>query len=192
MTLLQPFFGVFGAMDPVGNVPMYLSLTASLTPEKRRAVALRAVLRAAAILALFTLLGSAILGVFNISIESFRVAGGIVLAMIGLQMIFDISFGPAKACDHEAGDVSTVPLATPLIAGPGTISMSIVLVKEYGYLLTLAAMLANLIATLVIFWSAERLLKLLGKQGAEAFAKIMGLIVVAIGVELVRLGLSGS
>jgi len=188
VNILQPIFAVFGAMDPIGVVPIFLSLTSDETPERRRAISLRAVVRASVILVLFTLAGSAILDVFAISIDSFRIAGGLVLAILGLQIMFDISFKSASALPAD-GDVSMVPLATPLIAGPGTISMSIILVKEYGYLLTLAAMLINLFLMLVSLWSANLLLRLLGRQGAEAFAKIMGLIVLAVGVELVRKGL---
>lgn len=188
--LLQPIFAVFGAVDPVGCVPMFLTLTGKETPEQRKRTALKAVAQATVILVLFTLAGSAVLDVFAVSLSSFRIAGGLVLAILGLQILFDISFGPPV---HVEGgrDVSMVPLATPLLAGPGTISMSIVLVKEYGYLLTLTAIAVNMVVTLVVFWSAGRLHKFLGHQGTEAFAKIMGLIVLAVGVELVRKGLAG-
>jgi multiple antibiotic resistance protein len=191
-TFLQPIFGLFGAMDPVGNTPVFLALTSDQTPSRRRAIALRAVIRAGFILVLFTVAGSGILDVFAISLGSFRIAGGLVLALLGLQIMFDISFsGAPTEIKAEGLDISMVPLATPLIAGPGTISMAIILVKEYGYLLTLLGIFVNLVLTLLAFWSAGWLHKTLGRQGAEAFAKIMGLIVMAVGVELVRKGLVG-
>lgn len=190
-TFLQPIFGLFGALDPVGNTPVFLALTGDLTPSRRRAVALKAVGRAGVILVLFTLAGSGILDVFAISLGSFRIAGGLVLALLGLQIMFDISFVNEAEVKAEGLDISMVPLATPLIAGPGSISMAIVLVKEYGYLLTLLGIFINLVLTLLAFWSAEWLHKTIGRQGAEAFAKIMGLIIMAVGVELVRKGFVG-
>jgi multiple antibiotic resistance protein len=190
-SLLQPIFAVFGAMDPVGVAPLFMTLTSGMTDERRRTVAWRAVARAGAILLTFTLAGSAILDVFAISPASFRIAGGLVLVLLGMQIMFDISFKSASSLPTAGDDPSTVPLATPLIAGPATISMSIVMVKEYGYLMTLAAMFINLVITLVALRSAGWVLRVIGRQAADAFAKIMGLIILAVGVEMVRKGLLG-
>ena len=88
--------------------------------------------------------------------------------------------------DPEENDISVVPLAMPLIAGPGTITSSVILAKEYGYLLTLVGIVVNLLLTRLLFRYAHVILKILGKKGTLAFAKVMGLIIVAIGVEFVR------
>jgi multiple antibiotic resistance protein len=183
LAFAQVFFAIFGVMDPVGNVPMFLSLTGKMDRKTQQSLATAAVVRAGVILVVFVFLGSAILHAFQISIESFRIAGGLILAILGLQILF----GKEHDATPGAGvDISVVPLATPLIAGPGMITSAVILAKEYGYVLTLAGIVANLIVTRLLFRYAYLVLRVLGDKGALAFAKVMGLIIVAIGVEFIR------
>jgi len=140
-------------------------------------------LRAGAILLVFLFLGNAILDFFRISIESFRIAGGIIIILIGLQILFGIrSFKDSQQPD----DLSAVPLATPLIAGPGMITTTIIFSKEYGYLITIIAIAANLLLSWVLFHFAHRIVKVIGRSGSLMLAKFMSLILVAIGVEFIR------
>jgi len=184
---LQVIFAVFGVMDPAGNVPVFITLTRKMTPEKKRQVALKAVLRAGATLVIFVFLGNAILELFQVSIESFRIGGGLVMILLGLQILFGISW--KEDPEEQPEDISVVPLATPLIAGPGMIATSVVLAKQYGYVITLVGIAINLALELVLLHQADRIFKLLGKEGTLAFAKIMGLILVTIGVEFIRTSL---
>ncbi len=186
LNFIQVFFAVFGIMDPVGNVPMFLMLTEKMNEKTRQEMAQRAIFWAGLILVVFVLFGNLVLDAFHVPVESFRIAGGIVLILLGLQIIFGISFERQNNSGDEAGDISVVPLATPLIAGPGMISLAIILSKEYGYVLTLTGVAANLLLSLVLFKYASRVLRVLGRKGTLAFAKVMGLILVAIGVEFVR------
>ncbi len=189
LAFAQVFFAIFGVMDPVGNVPMFLSLTGKMDRKTQQSLATAAVVRAGVILVVFVFLGSAILHAFQISIESFRIAGGLILAILGLQILF----GKEHDASPGAGaDISVVPLATPLIAGPGMITSAVILAKEYGYVLTLAGIVANLIVTRLLFRYAYLVLRLLGDKGALAFAKVMGLIIVAIGVEFIRSALGAA
>ncbi|MBI4457947.1 MarC family protein [Candidatus Uhrbacteria bacterium] len=184
---LKAFFAVFGVMDPVGNVPPFLSLTGKLDSKARRRLGDKAVVRAAVILTVFVFLGNGILDAFHISIESFRIAGGIILVLLGLEIIFGFSLRGESVEAHD--DVSVVPLATPLIAGPGTITSAVILAKQYGYAVTLAGIAANLALSMILFRKADTILRLLGTKGTLMFAKVMGLILVAIGVEFIRSGL---
>lgn len=185
--LLKAFFAVFGVMDPVGNVPTFLSLTEKMDITSKRRLATKAVLRAGIILLIFVFLGNAILNFFHISIQSFRIAGGLILILVGFQILFGIRFGKE---DESLDDISVVPLATPLIAGPGTITTVVIFSKEYGYQITLIGVIANLLLSWILFRYAPLILKILGKSGTLLFAKVMGLILVAIGVEFTRSGLS--
>lgn len=187
LQFLQVAFAVFGVMDPVGNVPVFLALTDKLDAKARARLASGAVIRAGIILMLFVFLGNAVLAAFRISLESFRIAGGLILVLIGLQIIFGFDL-ESKRPDKD-DDLSVVPLAMPLIAGPGMITTAIILSKEYGYALTLAGIAANLALSKLLFHYSPVVLRALGKKGSLAFAKIMGLILVAIGVEFVRSGL---
>ena len=184
LPFVQAFFAVFGVMDPVGNTPVFISLTSKLDKKAREKLATEAIIRAGIILTIFVFLGNAVLNAFHISLESFRIAGGLVLVLLGLQIMFGV------AMEHERpdadGDISVVPLAMPLIAGPGMITLAVILSKEYGYLATLVGIAANLVLTKILFHFSGIIVRVLGKKGSMAFAKVMGLILVAIGVEFIR------
>lgn len=183
LLFIQVFTAIFGVMDPVGNVPVFLSLTARMDEKKRSALATAAVIRAGIILVIFVFLGNAVLDIFDISIESFRIAGGIILLLLGLQILFGIG-GDSPIKEDE--DISVVPLAMPLIAGPGMITLAVILSKEYGYALTLLGIILNLALSRALFHYSSVVTRLLGAKGALAFAKVMGLILAAIGVEFIR------
>jgi len=184
LDIVKIFFAIFGVMDPLGNTPVFLSLTEHMDEKKQRQLALKAVIRAGIILLVFIFGGTMILDLFHISIESFRIAGGILLVLIGLQMLFGLRIG--QESEAQAEDVSMVPLATPLIAGPGMITAVIIFAKEYGYLITIIGIIANLLLSWVLFHYAPRIIKFIGRSGALAFAKFMSLILVAIGIEFIR------
>ncbi len=184
LTFLQVFFAIFGVMDPMGNVPLFLSLTKDKERAAKQRIARKAVWRASLILFLFVFLGNVILALFQVSIESFRITGGLIMILIGLQILLGIKFGASDEADSD--DVSVVPLATPLIAGPGMITTAVIMSKQYGYVVTLVCLGANLLLELALFYRADLILKLLGREGTLAFAKIMGLILMTIGVEFIR------
>ena len=182
-TLIQVFFAVFGVMDPVGNVPVFLTLTEKLSIQEKNRLATKAIVRASCILVIFVFFGTSVLQAFQISLNSLRIAGGIILTILGLEIVFDFHVGRDA---HPEDDISVVPLAIPLIAGPGMITSSVILSREFGYIATLIAIALNLILQKIVFSYAHIVVKLLGKKGTMAFAKVMGLIVTAIGVEFIR------
>ena len=184
LNTIKAFFAIFGVMDPLGNVPVFLSLTENFDYKIKKQLAIKAVITAGIILIIFLFLGNMILDFFHISVQSFRIAGGIILILIGLQILFDIRF--AKETSTQIDDISAVPLATPLIAGPGMITAVIIFSKEYGYLITIIGIFANLLLSWILFRFAHHIVKLVGKNGTLIFAKFMSLILVAIGVEFIK------
>lgn len=187
LNVVKAFFAVFGVMDPLGNTPVFLSLTERLDEKTKRSLAIKAVIRAGIVLLVFVFLGNIILDFFHISLQSFRIAGGIILLLIGLQLLFGLRF--SNEPEIVADDLSVVPLATPLIAGPGMITAVVIFSKEYGYLITIIGIVANLVLSWVLFRYANYIVKFLGKGGTLMFVKFMSLILVAIGVEFIRSGL---
>ena len=187
LSIVKAFFAVFGVMDPLGNTPVFLSLTERLDEKTKRSLATKAVIRAGIVLLVFVFLGNIILDFFHISLQSFRIAGGIILLLIGLQLLFGLRF--SNEPEIMADDLSVVPLATPLIAGPGMITAVVIFSKEYGYLITIIGIVANLVLSWVLFRYANYIVKFLGKGGTLMFVKFMSLILVAIGVEFIRSGL---
>jgi multiple antibiotic resistance protein len=190
LSLIQIFFAIFGVMDPIGNIPFFLTFAGSLNKDARDKFARSAIIYAGVILIIFMFLGNAILNLFQISMESFRIAGGIALFMIGTKILFGIEFGPKKDEKEKEKIPSIMPLATPLIAGPGTISLVIILAKEYGYFFTLVGILVNLLLNYILFFLAPYILKIFGKKEIMVFANMMGLILMAIGVEFIRKALA--
>jgi multiple antibiotic resistance protein len=185
--LVKPIAAIFGVMDPIGNVPIYLALTEKKDLAKARRLALNACVRAGVILLVFLLLGNAVLDAFSISIESFRIAGGLILILLGLQIIFGLEANNKESAEREDEvDVSVVPLATPLIAGPGCITTTIILSKTYGQLATLIGIVVNLALSYLCFYYANLAVKLMGRKGMLVFGKVAALILVAIGVEFIR------
>src|SRR3989338_2651 len=183
--VLKAFFAVFIAMDAIGNLPILYLLTKKLSLKERNKNVDKAIFIATILLLVFLLFGTGILKYFSISFNSFRVAGGLVLLIIGLRIVLGLRLIEERAKKYE---LAAVPLATPLIVGPAVITVAILLVSEFGFLIPLIAAAANFISSLIILRQTELLFKILGRQGSEVIARIMGLILAALAVEFIKHG----
>ncbi|MBX6422923.1 MarC family protein [Thermosulfurimonas sp. F29] len=195
--LLKTFVAIFVIVDPIGGLPLFLSLTADETEEERRRTALKGALAAFLVLAVFTLFGEKILAFFQISMGSFRVAGGALLFLIAMEMLqakprSTKSTPPEEAESREREDVALVPLGVPILAGPGAITTVIVLAGGEPWptkLGVLASAAATFILTVLLFFQASRVSRLLGRTGANLMVRIMGLLLSVIAVEYMVEGL---
>lgn len=181
---------LFTVIDPVGLAPVFVSMTARCDARARRRVALRACLAALVILLIFATGGTAVLRLFGVTIEAFRIAGGILFGMIGLAMLHGGAM-PGSGADPEAGgdDPSIVPLGIPLIGGPGAMTTVMVLTGQaesalHVGMLALAVVLVLALTWAVLSW-APILLARFGPTGVQLVTKIMGLVVLVIGVQFV-------
>lgn len=183
---VKSFVMLLVIMDPFGGIPIFLGLTKGFKLKRMRKSANRAIRVASIILLVFLFLGTFILDFFSISLESFKIAGGIILLILGLSYVLDIKL--QQKDKHYEHDI-TIPMATPLIAGPGVLTSIIILVSLYGFWIPLAAALLNLL----IFWLLMRysnyLHKVIGDQGSEILTRIMGLILTSIAVEFIVTGI---
>ncbi len=184
--LVHAFVPLFVAVDVVGIVPIYLALTAPLSAEERRAV-LRSSLIVATIVSIgFALLGKAVFVFLGITVADFQIAGGLVLlGLAGLDLLTREPRGLAAGAD-----VGVVPLGVPIIAGPAVITTGILLVDQYGTVVTLLALVANLGLGGLVLANARSVERLVGRTGARAMSKIVSLLLAAIGVHWIRQGLS--
>lgn len=182
---VKAFFAIFVAMDAFGNLPILSALTQKLSAKERNKNVNGAVLIAAVLLFIFLFFGTNILKYFGVSIESFKVAGGIVILIIGLKVVLGLRLREERA---KAYEVAAVPLATPLITGPAVITVVILLVSQFGYLLTLMASLLNLLITWVVLRQTQLLFKIFGRQGSEVIARIMGMVLTALAIEFIKQG----
>jgi len=176
-------------MDPIGNIPLFVSLLRPVEPARRRRVILRECAIAFAVLLVFVFFGSAILGMLGLSDPSLTIAGGVILFLIALRMIFRRPEGIFG--DTVSGEPFIVPLAIPSIAGPAAIATVMLLASRAPQRLLewCIAVSVAMLATAVLLVSADRLAKLAGEQGLLAFERLMGLILTAIAVEMLLRGI---
>jgi multiple antibiotic resistance protein len=192
------FLSLFAILDPIGMIPIIIAFTIELTPQKRASIGRLASLSVFGILLVALLIGELVLEFFGISIHSFRVAGGILLLLMSIAMLFGNKDTPSPK-DSVDGETSSsfaiVPLSTPLLAGPGAIS-TIILDAHKGHgighygVLGLEIILLSLIVWLT-FLIAPWISKRLGRIGSDVFSRLMGLILASIAVEFIAGGLRG-
>ncbi len=192
------FVTLFVIIDPIGLTPLFVALTQGMSVKQRRAIAVRATLVSAGILAMFAVFGEALLGFIGISMAAFKIAGGILLLLTALDMLFERRSkrreGTAEGEeDEDHDDPSVFPLAIPLIAGPGSIATVILLAGTHpgftGLGLSLAVMALVLVVTFVFFEAATPLEKLLGKTGINVVSRLLGMLLAALAVQFMLNGL---
>jgi multiple antibiotic resistance protein len=192
----------FVVIDPPGCAPIYAGLTAGVPRAHVRAMAIRAVLVAAVILFVFALFGQDILEALGISLDSFRIAGGIMLFLIALEMVFEKRTQrredrAQKLIDTpEVEDVSIFPMAMPMIAGPGSIA-SVMLLMSQGHgiertLVILAAMTAILLLTLLALLAAGPIMRIMGQKIEAVITRILGVLLAALAAQFVIDGIRAS
>lgn len=183
MTFASAAILLFLVMDPLGNVPPFLSTLAKVAPERRTRVLARELLIALAALLLFLFFGRPLLGLLGIREESLAIAGGIVLLLISLKMLFPGAVGGDEELD---GEPFVVPLAIPLVAGPSSLATILLLAGREGadpWMLS-GALLAAWGASSAILLLSPLMQRALGRRGLVAIERLMGLLLVALAVQL--------
>lgn len=199
---VSAFIAFFVVIDPPGCAPIFASLTSGATPAHRRVMAIRSVLIASAILFFFALFGENLLDTLGISLDAFRTAGGIMLFLIALEMVFEKRTQRRETRAQEVNaspeqeDISVFPMAIPMIAGPGSIaSIMLLMGRSVGLeqsLVVLAAMAAILVLTLLALLAAGPLMRLLGPKLEAMITRILGVILAALAAQFVIDGISAS
>jgi multiple antibiotic resistance protein len=191
---VSAFVTFFVVIDPPGCAPIFAGLTAGASPEHRRAMAIRAVVVAAIILVLFAFIGEPLLHGLGIELASFRIAGGIMLFVIALEMVFEKRTQrredrASKISPEEADDVSIFPMAMPMIAGPGSIATIMLLMSRNDGIersaVVLAALGANLILMLAALLAAGPLMRIMGAKIEAVITRLLGVLLSALAVQFV-------
>jgi multiple antibiotic resistance protein len=181
------FVPLFVAVDAIGVLPLYLSLTDGAQVKEKRMTIVTSILTASAVGMLFLFVGDMILKIMGITVADFMVAGGIILFLIAVGDIVNVDKVLRKV-NHEA--LGPVPIGVPLIVGPAVLTTIMLLVREYGYLYTALATIANISIAGLFFLISEFILKWIGKSGTKIISKVASLFLAAIAVMLVRKGLA--
>jgi len=194
--------GFFAIMNPIANTPVFLGLTADDSPEIKRRVAAKALLLTFTLIVVFCLLGRIIFDLFGITLPAFQITGGILVFLIGFQMLHGEQ---SKVHSPVTGDkesslqgelsVAVTPLAIPILGGPGTIATAMNFSSTGGLtevIITTAAFALLCLVTYVFFVAGERLVHLLGDNGLSVITRLMGLILAVIGTQMVITGIEGA
>ena len=198
---ISAFVTFFVVIDPPGCAPIFASLTSGAPTSHRRAMAIRSVVVASSILFVFAIFGEAFLGALGVSLDAFRIAGGIMLFMIALDMVFEKRTERREnraqdvmAQEHE--DISIFPMGIPMIAGPGSIASAMLLTsRANGWpesLTVLGALGSVLILTMLCLLIAGPLMKLLGYRLEAMITRVLGVILAALAAQFVIDGIKAS
>jgi len=187
MFFLQVLVPLFIAIDPIGLLPIFLSLVSEFSQDKRKKIVWESITTGFLLAGGFLFLGKGFLKILGIKQADFLIAGGAILFALG---IYDLIF-PEKRKSFSPGiSGGVVPLGTPLIVGPAVLTTILLLIDRFGILLTFLSLTINLFLTGFLLIKSEFILKLLGKRGIKVISKLMSLILSALGVRLIREGLS--
>jgi multiple antibiotic resistance protein len=181
------FVPLFVAVDALGILPMFLTLTEGIPPPQRQRIVRQSVATAAAVALAFLAVGTGLLRLLGITVADFMVAGGILLFAISLSDL--LRFEKAQRRVDPDG-IGAVPIGVPLITGPAVLTTSLLLLNEHGLLATGTAVLLNVAIAGVVFSFADAIDRILGTAGAKTLSKIAGLLLAAIAVMMVRKGVS--
>lgn len=200
--VLSVFMGFFAIMNPIANTPVFLGLTANDTPAVRKQVAAKALMMTFAIIVVFSLLGTLIFKLFGITLPAFQIAGGVLVSLIGYQMLHgEQSRVHQPAVDEQKSDLESAmstavtPLAIPILGGPGTIATAMNFASagsavEMG--ITIATFGVLCVITYGFFIFGQRLTVILGTSGLNVITRFMGLILAVIGVQMLIEGVTGA
>lgn len=200
---VRAFTTFFATVSPVDVAALYAALTVSATPPQRRAMAVKGVVIATVILVLFTLLGRDVLHWMGVTLPALRTAGGILLLLLGIDMVFARHSGMAWTTSAETAeaetraDISVFPLATPLIAGPAAMGAAVLLASEAeGDLVleitVLGALLVVMALTLGMLLMATQLQRFLGVTGQNVVTRVVGVLLTALAVQFIFDGIAAS
>jgi multiple antibiotic resistance protein len=179
---------LFIIVDPFGNIPIFIGLTEKVPENQKRKVFNTACLVGFILLLVFAFTGQLIFTIFNISIYSFEIAGGILLMIVSIRLI--ISTREEHDENESPEQLGAVPIAMPLLVGPGAITTTILNIQLYNYAITALSVLIVMAVTWVILRSIGRVFKILGKTGSLVITRVMALLIAAIAVQYILEGIT--
>ena len=196
------FMGFFAIMNPISNVPIFLSLTGEDDQQTTKAIAFRSLMLAFVIIAVFSVAGKAILGLFGITLPAFRLVGGLLVLIIGFHMLKGNQSSVQHPDEEEKQksreaelSVAVSPLAMPILAGPGTIATAMNFASEGGIIetiMTIAAFAVLCVITYLLFVFGKKFVNVIGAGALGVITRMMGLILAVIGMQMVIEGINGA
>ena len=185
--LLKSMISLFVVVNPIGKVPLFVTLTEKMEKQNKKLVSKNAIITTAVLLTIFAVAGIQLLSIFGISIYSFMVAGGILLFIISIEFL---THGEWRYSGSSlSGDSGIVPLAFPLLAGPGAITTVMISLQAYGWIVSIISIVFVVLVTYLVLHVENPLLKILGSRGSTVTTRIFAIFLAAIAVQYVVQGL---
>ena len=184
--LLRATISLFAVINPIGTIPLFASMTQKMQKVERNRVLKTTVITASALLMIFAVAGTQILSIFGITISSFMIAGGILLFVVSIELLTHGGWRFGGTVSDESG---VVPLAFPLLAGPGAITTVILSFQMSGLMVTILSIVIVMGITYVVFFQTGMIYKLLGRRGSLIITRIFAVLIAAIAVQYVVDGL---
>ena len=191
LEMLKPyiltFIPIFVAVDALGNVPLFLSLTSELTNEQRKKIIAESVATATITALVFMFIGKFILRLMGITVSDFKIAGGILLLVISISLLLP---GRSKSIfkTETQQDIGIFPLGTPLVTGPAVLTTTLMMIDSFGLVATFVSLAINMFIVWVMFWRSDLVMRILGEAGARAFSKVADILLASIAVMMIRKG----
>ena len=182
------FVAIFIALDVIGMLPLFISMTFRLSHRQRDSVVNTSVFVALSVAIAFVFVGEAVFRYLGIALFDFKIAGGLVLLLISLADLV----GSPEPTNRATGSTGIVPLAVPLITGPAMIATLVYQVHSVGYVVTMIALLANYLFAWIVLKNSQKVTRLIGKDGTVVISKVVALLLAAIAVSMIRSGLFGA
>lgn len=195
--LITVFTAIFAIVDPIGNIPIFYSITQKYKKEERKKIIKTSIITAFIVLFIFGLVGNYIFMLFHITIPAFRIAGGLLLFRVAFNMLYGVTPGTKttqkeKEEASEKDTIGIVPMGIPLLAGPGAIS-TVMLYNSNGDISNIIVVFISVIATLIITYillrNVDKIFNKIGRVGSHAISRIMGLILAAIAIQFIINGI---
>ncbi len=189
------FLAFFAIMNPVANTAVFVGLTSGLERAARQKIALKALIITFFIILIFAVLGNTIFHLFGITLPALRITGGILVFLIGYQMLHGESSKMHQPEENDASDISVSPLAVPILAGPGTIATAMNYSATGDWteiLITIAAFSILCLFTYVCFVFGQRMVQFFGASGLSIVTRLMGLILAVVGIQMLLEGVFGA
>lgn len=184
------FIPIFVAVDAIGNIPVFISLVEGLNKKQKNKIIGDSVITATLVAILFMFVGRPVLGFLGITISDFQIAGGLLLFIIAMRLLLPGTHKSMLFTNHER-EVGVFPLGTPLITGPAVLTTTLIMLDAYGIMPTFVSLILNMVFVWFTLAQADRIMKSIGAGGTRAFSKIMYILLAAIGVMMVRRGITG-
>ncbi len=191
MPYILSFIPIFVAVDSLGNIPIFISLTQGLNAKQRRTTINQSVSTAAIIALVFMFVGEVVLKLMGITIDDFKIAGGILLLVLSVNFLLP---GRSKGSSFESSkdkEVGIFPLGTPLVTGPAVLTTTLMMLHSFGLAATLVSLILNMVIVWLVFNYSQLLMRAIGQAGTRAFSKVVDILLASIAIMMIRQGIMG-